>query len=254
MNKRKFLKVSGTAAAGLMVAPMLTSCGESAAPAKSEDKKMNESSDSSSSPMTEFKQATLGYDYTALEPYIDAQTMEIHFSKHHAGYVRKLNNALKDAPDFKAADISDLLAKVGADQTGIRNNGGGHYNHTLFWECMKPGGKKAPEGKLLEAINAGFGSVEKFEEAFFKAAKTRFGSGWAWLKSDENGKLSISSTPNQDNPLMKNVVSDLGTPVLGIDVWEHAYYLKYQNLRGDYIKAFMDVVNWETVAANYAAI
>ena len=250
MNKRKFLKISGAAAAGIMVSPLM-SCGD----ANSNNMKMVEGdSEAAPSIMTEFKQATLGFDYAALEPHIDAKTMEIHFSNHHAGYVRKLNKALTEAPKFEANSIENVLAQVNGDQTGIRNNAGGHYNHTLFWECLKPGGSEMPSGKLAEAINSGFGSQEKFEETFFNAAKTRFGSGWAWLTADKNGKLAVSSTPNQDNPLMKNIIKEGGTPILGIDVWEHAYYLKYQNLRGDYIKAFMDIVNWDTVAAKYALV
>ncbi len=250
MDKRKFLKVSGVAAAGLMVSPLI-SCGDT----HSGNASVSSNKESEATGIiTEFKQSTLGFDYSALEPHIDAQTMEIHFSKHHAGYVRKLNKALTAEPDFKSNGIEDLLMKVDGSQTAIRNNGGGHYNHSLFWECMKPGGSKAPEGKLAEAINSEFGNQKALEEAFFKAAKTRFGSGWAWLTADANGKLSVSSTANQDNPLMKNIVKEGGTPILGIDVWEHAYYLKYQNLRGDYINAFMDVVNWDTVAAKYAVV
>ncbi len=252
MDKRKFLKVSSIVGVGALVSPMM-SCGNQEM--KTGEKPVeNEQTVESGKSMIKFDQAALGYDYSALEPYIDAQTMEIHFSKHHAGYVRKLNKALGEAPDFSATDIDQLLATVQADQTGIRNNGGGHYNHSLFWNCMKPGGSKAPSGKLAEAINASFGNQDELSDVFFKAAKTRFGSGWAWLNVDKNGKLFVCSTPNQDNPLMSNIVKETGTPILGIDVWEHAYYLKYQNLRGDYINAFMDVVNWDTVAANFAAV
>jgi len=252
MDKRKFLKVSGIVGAGVVMSPLM-SCGDVSAP-KSDSGQSEDSGGAavkSTSNIMEFKQANLGYDYGALEPYIDAQTMEIHFSKHHAGYVRKLNKALSSANDFKVNGINDLLKKVNADQTGIRNNGGGHYNHSLFWEGMKPGGAKVPEGKLKEAINAAFESEEKFKEAFFDAAKKRFGSGWAWLNADSKGKLFISSTPNQDNPLMTNIVKEKGTPILGIDVWEHAYYLKYQNMRGDYINAFMDIVNWSVVSKRF---
>lgn len=250
MDKRKFLKISGAAAAGIMVSPLM-SCGD---PSSNEGKMVKGDSVIAPSIINEFKQATLGFDYTALEPHIDAQTMEIHFSKHHAGYVRKLNKALIESPEFEANSIENVLAQVKPGQTGIRNNAGGHYNHSLFWECLTPGGSETPNGKLAEAISSGFGSQEKFEEAFFKSAKTRFGSGWAWLTADKDGKLAISSTPNQDNPLMKNIVKEGGTPILGIDVWEHAYYLKYQNMRGDYINAFMDIVNWDTVAAKYALV
>ncbi|MFK7755550.1 MAG: superoxide dismutase [Flavobacteriales bacterium] len=249
MDKRKFLKVSGIVGAGVVLSPLM-SCSNPEAPAKTGEDATHKPKDSKF--ITEFTQATLGYDYAALEPKIDAQTMEIHFSKHHAGYVRKLNAAMLKEEGFSTTGITDLLSKISADQTGLRNNGGGHFNHTLFWECMKPGGAAAPSGKLAESINSAFGSEEQFKEQFFKAAKTRFGSGWAWLNADNNGKLFISSTPNQDNPLMTNIVKETGTPILGIDVWEHAYYLKYQNLRGDYINSFMDLVNWDVVSANLA--
>jgi Fe-Mn family superoxide dismutase len=195
----------------------------------------------------------LPYAYNALEPHIDAQTMEIHYSKHHQAYVNNLNNALagtglEEIPvDQLIADLSKVPeAKRGA----VRNNGGGHANHTFFWELMKPGGAKEPSGDLASAIDGGFGSFATFKEQFAAAAVGRFGSGWAWLVAT-GGKLVIISTPNQDSPLMKGVADVVGTPILGLDVWEHAYYLKYQNRRPDYIGAWWNVVNWDEVAARF---
>ncbi|MDZ4286991.1 MAG: superoxide dismutase [Prosthecobacter sp.] len=189
----------------------------------------------------------LPYDKAALEPHIDATTMEIHHSKHHNTYITNLNNAIANKDDLKSKTIEELcknLNSVPEDiRTAVRNNGGGHYNHTLFWNIMGPNAGGAPTGGLADAINAAFGSFDAFKEAFAKAGTTRFGSGWAWLVL-KDGKLAITSTPNQDNPLMDNS----GTPILGMDVWEHAYYLPYQNRRPDYIAAFWNVVNWKAVA------
>ncbi len=194
----------------------------------------------------------LPYPTDALEPTIDQQTMEIHHGKHHNAYVTNLNNAIAGKADLEAMSIEDLcknISKVPADVQGaVRNNGGGHFNHTLFWNIMGPNAGGAPTGALADAITSTFGSFDAFKEAFAKAGATRFGSGWAWLSVKE-GKLAISSTPNQDNPLM----DASGTPILGCDVWEHAYYLKYQNKRPDYLAAFWNVVNWNAVAANYTA-
>lgn len=193
----------------------------------------------------------LPYDKAALEPHIDAATMEIHHGRHHNAYVTNLNAALAGKADLESLSIEDLcknLSKVPADiQGAVRNNGGGHYNHSLFWNLMAPNAGGAPSGKLAEAIDASFGSFDAFKEAFAKAGVTRFGSGWAWLVV-KDGKLAITSTPNQDNPLMDGS----GTPILGCDVWEHAYYLKYQNKRPDYISAWWNVVNWNAVAELYA--
>jgi len=193
----------------------------------------------------------LPYDKAALEPHIDATTMEIHHGKHHNAYVTNLNKALEGKPELEALSIDDLvknLSKVPEDIRGaVRNNGGGHWNHTFFWNIMGPNAGGAPTGGLADAINAAFGSFDAFKEAFGKAGVGRFGSGWAWLVK-KDGKLAITSTPNQDNPLMDNS----GTPVLGIDVWEHAYYLKYQNKRPDYIAAWWNVVNWKAVAEHFA--
>jgi Superoxide dismutase len=194
----------------------------------------------------------LPYDYNALEPHIDEQTMRIHHDKHHAAYVNNLNAALEGHPDLAQKSIEELLQNLDSVpeniRTAVRNNGGGHYNHTLFWEIMKPGGAKEPSGELAAAINEAFGSFEAFKEAFSKAAATRFGSGWAWLVVTKDGKLAVTSTPNQDTPVM-----DGDPPILGLDVWEHAYYLKYQNRRPDYIAAWWNVVNWDEVAARYQA-
>ena len=194
----------------------------------------------------------LPYPTNALEPTIDQQTMEIHHGKHHNAYVTNLNNAIAGKADLEALSIEDLcknISKLPADVQGpIRNNGGGHFNHTLFWNIMGPNAGGAPTGALGEAITATFGSFDAFKEAFGKAGITRFGSGWAWLIV-KDGKLAITSPPNQDNPLMDGS----GTPILGLDVWEHAYYLKYQNKRPDYIGAWWNVVNWTEVAARYTA-
>ena len=176
--------------------------------------------------------------------------MEIHHGKHHAGYVRKLNKALEG--NYQGQSLEELLASANTDNAGVRNNGGGHYNHTLFWEVIAPGGGTAPSGTFQDAIHSAFGDMQTFGDQFFAAAKTRFGSGWAWLSVGADNKLFVSSTPNQDNPLMKGLVEQAGTPILGLDVWEHAYYLNYQNERGRYIKAFQDLVNWDAVAARYA--
>jgi len=195
-----------------------------------------------------FELPKLPYDYNALEPYIDAQTMEIHHSKHHGGYTKKLNAAI-EGTDLENLSIEEILKNVSKHSTAVRNNGGGFYNHKLFWQNMSPNGGGKPEGKLAEAIDRDFGSFDNFKETFNKAAAGRFGSGWAWLVN-QMGKLVITSTPNQDNPLM-DVAEVRGIPILGLDVWEHAYYLKYQNKRPDYIDAFWNVINWSDVAERF---
>lgn len=194
-----------------------------------------------------FELPKLGFAYEALEPAIDAKTMEIHYSKHHNAYVTNLNAALEKHPEFNLpleAFLKDLNLIPEDIRMAVRNNGGGHFNHTLFWEILTPGGAKAPQGALLAAINAAFGSFDGFKEAFGNAAKTRFGSGWAFLVKTPKG-LVVTSTPNQDTPLAE------GTPILGIDVWEHAYYLNYQNRRPDYVAAFFSVINWDVVATKF---
>lgn len=190
-----------------------------------------------------FELPKLNYSYDALEPHIDARTMEIHHSKHHAGYTSKLNAAIEGTSD-EGKSIEDILSG-GNLSAGVRNNGGGFYNHRLFWDIMSPNGGGAPTGELAEKINEAFGSFEEFKTKFSNAAATQFGSGWAWLCYN-NGKLDVCSTPNQDNPLMEGGCG--GAPILGIDVWEHAYYLNYQNRRPDYIEAFFSVVDWNRVA------
>jgi Fe-Mn family superoxide dismutase len=195
-----------------------------------------------------FELPQLPYAYDALEPHIDAKTMEIHHSKHHNGYTNNLNNAIQGT-EFEGKSIIEILASC-ANNPAVRNNGGGYWNHGLFWEVMSPNGGGEPTGELGDAINAAFGSFADFKEAFSKAAATRFGSGWAWL-CVSNGKLEVCSTANQDNPLMGEGCG--GSPILALDVWEHAYYLNYQNRRPDYINAFFNVINWEKVAKNYAA-
>ena len=192
------------------------------------------------------------YEYDALEPHIDARTMEIHHTKHHQTYVNNLNNALSSHPELESKSIEELVKDLGSIpediRTAVRNNGGGHTNHSIFWLCMSPNGGGEPTGELADAINSSFGSLDSFKEQFAKAGATRFGSGWAWLCVDGNGKLVVTSTPNQDNPLTEGL-----TPILGLDVWEHAYYLNYQNRRPDYISAFWNIVNWDQVASNFAA-
>jgi Fe-Mn family superoxide dismutase len=198
-----------------------------------------------------FTLPSLPYAFNALEPHIDARTMEIHHGKHHQTYVNNLNAALEGHADLQGKSLEDLLKSLDslpeAIRTAVRNNGGGHWNHTLFWEIMSPGGS-APSSELAAAIDSAFGSMDGFKEAFTKAATGRFGSGWAWLVVGSDGSLSITSTPNQDNPLMEGK-----NAILGLDVWEHAYYLNYQNRRPDYIKAWWNVVNWAEVSKRYAA-
>ena len=196
-----------------------------------------------------FKLPSLNYDYSALEPHIDARTMEIHHTKHHAAYTNNLNSAIENS-ELEDKSIEEILKNVSAHPVAVRNNGGGFYNHKLFWEVMSPGGGGEPTGDLMSAINSEFGSFESFKDEFSKAAATRFGSGWAWL-IEKDGKLVVSSSANQDNPLM-DVADVKGNPILGLDVWEHAYYLQYQNRRPEYISAFWNVIDWNEVAKRYS--
>jgi Fe-Mn family superoxide dismutase len=191
----------------------------------------------------------LDYGYKALEPYIDAQTMEIHHTKHHGGYTAKLNDAIKGS-ELEGKSPEDIFRKISHYSAAVRNNGGGYYNHSLFWKILSPEGGGEPHGELLEAINKSFGSFDNFRNEFSNAAAGVFGSGWAWLIKT-NGGLKVTSTPNQDNPLMDLAVVK-GTPILGLDVWEHAYYLKYQNRRPEYISAFWNIVSWDEVAKRYS--
>lgn len=227
-SRRDFIRTAGLATIGaVMVSPVMAEAMKHGDP--------------------NFSLAPLPYAYDALEPHIDALTMEIHHSRHHKAYVDNLNKLCSDH-HVHESNLETILMNVSRLPAGIRNNGGGHWNHTFFWNIMKPNGGGVPKGKAAEAINAAFGDFEKFKTTFNDAAKSRFGSGWAWLVRTTEGKLVIGSTPNQDNPLMD--VSELrGTPVLGLDVWEHAYYLKYQNKRPDYINAWWNLINWDAVAS-----
>lgn len=198
-----------------------------------------------------FELPKLPYAHNALEPHFDAKTMEIHHGKHHNGYVNNLNAAI-EGTDLASKSIEEILAGVSSASAAVRNNGGGHYNHDLFWTILAPNAGGNPTGDLAAAIDSKFGSFDAFKEEFAKAAATRFGSGWAWLIVQADGSLAVTSTPNQDNPLM-DIAEVKGTPILGLDVWEHAYYLNYQNRRPDYISAFWNVVNWDEVAKRYAA-
>ncbi len=197
-----------------------------------------------------FELPKLSYAYDALEPHIDARTMEIHHSKHHNGYTNNLNGAIEGS-DLDGKTIENILSNLDLENKAVRNNGGGFYNHRLFWTVMSPNGGGKPTGELAEAINAAFGSFEAFKDAFKKAAATQFGSGWAWLCVEKGGKVEVCATANQDNPLMPGIGCG-GTPILGVDVWEHAYYLNYQNRRPDYLEAFFNVINWDEVSALYA--
>ncbi len=196
-----------------------------------------------------FELPNLPYAFDALEPHIDAQTMEIHHGKHHGGYVTKLNAAV-EGTGLEGKNIEEVMKSVGSLSSAVRNNGGGHFNHSLFWTVMSPNGGGNPSGELATEIDKKFGSFDKFKEEFGNAAATRFGSGWAWLCLDKNKELFVTSTANQDNPVM-DIAENPGTPILGLDVWEHAYYLKYQNKRPDYISAFWNVVNWEEVERRF---
>ena len=199
-----------------------------------------------------FQLPDLNYGFDSLEPHIDAKTMQIHHGKHHAGYTSKLNAAV-EGTDLEGKSIEDLLTNLDLSNSAVRNNGGGYYNHCLFWEIMSPNGGGSPSGSLLSAIEKAFGSFDDFKAEFSKAAATRFGSGWAWLCAHSDGSLEICSTANQDNPMM-NGISCEGTPILGLDVWEHAYYLNYQNRRPDYINGFFNVIDWNAVSIKYDSV
>ena len=202
--------------------------------------------------LTGFAQTPLLYDFSALEPVIDARTMEIHYTKHASAYASNLASAASEEKVDTSKPLENVLASISKYSTKMRNNGGGHYNHELFWNIMSPNAGGEPNGKLADAINTSFGSFDLFVTQFETAAKTRFGSGWAWLSVSADKKLVVSSTPNQDNPLM-DIAEVKGTPIMGIDVWEHAYYLNYQNRRPDYVTAFWKVINWEKVSERFAA-
>jgi superoxide dismutase, Fe-Mn family len=243
MNKREFIKLAGLAG----VAALSNPTGIVAAPSSTSGRRTS----AIGSPKAPFEVPALSYAFDALEPHIDKATMEIHHDKHHGAYVKNLNDAVKGT-SYEKLTLDEILAKVKPTDKAIRNNAGGHYNHTLFWTLLSPK-KTTPSEQLKTAINSTFTSWEKFQEIFNTAAKGVFGSGWAWLIVTPGKKLSVVSTPNQDNPLMDNVVKEKGTPILALDVWEHAYYLKYHNVRPDYIKAFWEVINWEEVDKLYKA-
>lgn len=236
MNRRKFLNALGIITAGLSINNFTII---------NQQKNKNRSNQK----MSKFELPALPYAFNALEPYIDARTMEIHHDKHHGAYVTNLNKAI-EGTDLEGKTLEELFKNVSKLPVAVRNNGGGHYNHTMFWEIMGPNKGGEPTGALADAINGTFGSFEKFKEIFNNAAATRFGSGWAWLVLSD-GKLVVTSTPNQDNPLM-DVAEVKGFPVMGLDVWEHAYYLLYQNRRPEYIANWWNVVNWDAVAKRFA--
>lgn len=247
MKKRDFLKTGAILTMGTLVAPIV-GCNTPAPPPKDESPQ----EDTPSTPIT-YELPALGYGFDALEPHIDARTMEIHHGKHHAGYTRKLNKALEGS-DMAGKDLMTIFANLKNEEThlGIRNNGGGYYNHKLFWDVIGPDAGGTPQGDLAAAIDQAFGSYENFQTAFKDAAAGRFGSGWAWLVKGADGKLIVTDTPNQDNPLMTNLSEVTGTPILGLDVWEHAYYLNYQNKRKEYINAFFNIINWKNVGKRFA--
>ncbi len=242
-NRRKFIKRSLQASVYTAIgAPMILNTVSGCSP-KSES---NEHVEETPQPILHFSQLALPYSNEALAPTIDAMTMDIHYSKHHAAYVKNVNDAIsEDSIQFE--DEHDFFNNISKLSIKARNNGGGAWNHNFYWQCMRPESSE-PSGKILDAINGSFGSIEKFKEEFSTAAMTRFGSGWAWLVNDA-GKLKIGSTPNQDNPLM-DLSEFKGTPLLGIDVWEHAYYLNYQNKRNEYVGNWLKIVNWDFVASN----
>jgi Fe-Mn family superoxide dismutase len=230
-NRRQFLKNTGKAGMALAATPIISSWANFS--------------------ISEYQQQALPYAYNALEPYIDAMTMEIHYTKHAATYAKNLADAcIAEKVDSTQTSLTNLLQHISKYSTKMRNNAGGHYNHELFWQMMKPAPATQPAGTLASAINNSFGSFTNFQTAFTEAAKTRFGSGWAWLIVKSDGQLAVCSTPNQDNPLM-DIAETKGTPILGIDVWEHAYYLKYQNKRPDYINNWWNLVNWDFVQNKY---
>jgi Fe-Mn family superoxide dismutase len=244
MNKREFLKKSAILGAGALVAPAVaSSCMNSSAAGGATASLVAISSEG------KFTQPALGYAFDALEPHIDAMTMEVHYGKHHAGYTKKFNAALEHE-DMHPTDIYKIFENVSEYGIGVRNNGGGYFNHSLYWKFMSPDGGGEPTGKLAEAIDTDFGSFAKFKEIFSAASASHFGSGWGWLILNKEGKLQVTSTPNQDNPLM-DVAEVKGTPLLNIDVWEHAYYLNYQNMRKSYVEAYFNVIDWNLVASLY---
>lgn len=261
MKKREFLKTSAVLLTGAVLGGFATSCKPKEKLTKEEQKTKEEEKAKIGEKVAEkvvFTLPALTYAVDALQPAIDKMTMEIHHSKHHQGYVNNLNKALETNALLALPTIEAICKAVGKEDkdVAVRNNAGGHFNHSLYWKIMAPKAsitQTAPTGALLAAINSTFGSVEALKTKLIDAASTRFGSGWAWLSVDAQKKLFVSSTANQDNPLMSKILAEAGTPILGIDVWEHAYYLNYQNKRKDYLTAFFDILNWAQVNANYEA-
>lgn len=251
MEKRTFLKTGLLLSVSAALAPLIQAC-------KTTGKSTNGAMAAMTIPPPKLRRTTpftlpaLPYDTGALEPYIDKMTMEIHHGKHHQGYVNNLNDAVKNTPyaEYELDDIVQRITTADADKK-IRNNAGGHWNHSFFWQIMTPGGNGLTEGQLMTAINTTFGSFDKFKDEFSNAAKSVFGSGWAWLCVGKDKSLFVTTSPNQDNPMMLQIAAKTGTPILGIDVWEHAYYLKHQNKRADYITAFFSVINWKEVALRF---
>lgn len=239
---------------GMLIAGLLFASCQSAEQRTEQQTSNNEQQQKTEIAMTNGKHTlpALPYAYDALEPHMDARTMEIHHTKHHQAYITNLNNAI-EGTELANMSLEAIFAEMSKHSMAVRNNGGGHWNHNLFWEVMSPNGGGKPSGKLLSAIEQRFESFDKFKEEFNKAGATRFGSGWAWLIVDAQGQLQVTSTPNQDNPLM-DVAEVKGTPILGLDVWEHAYYLHYQNRRVDFINAFWNVVNWAEVEKRYEGL
>lgn len=244
MNKREFLKRSSILGAGVLLAPTVaSSCMTKTSAQGATASLIAAGSDG------KFLQPELGYAFDALEPHIDTLTMETHYGKHHAGYTKKFNAALEHE-NLHSTDIYRIFENVSSYGPGVRNNGGGYFNHNLYWKFMSPEGGGEPTGKLADAINSAFGSFQEFKELFAATAASQFGSGWGWLILDAAGKLHVTSTPNQDNPLM-DIANVKGTPLLNVDVWEHAYYLNYQNQRKTYLEAYWNVVDWNFVGALY---
>lgn len=255
MEKREFLKTGlllGIAAAATSLLDACKTAAKTVAPSAAAAPAPPPMPAPKMRRSTPFTLPKLPYEFAALEPHIDKMTMEIHHDRHHNAYITNLNDAVKDTPfvDYELDDILSRITTADADKK-IRNNAGGHWNHSFFWESMAPGAGGQPSGALAKALEGAFGGYDKFKDQFGTAAKGVFGSGWAWLCVGKDKKLFISSTPNQDNPWMLNVVKQTGTPILGLDVWEHAYYLKYQNKRPDYIGAFFNVIDWKKVAERY---
>jgi Fe-Mn family superoxide dismutase len=244
-NRRQFIRSTGKAGMALAAIPLMAKINPT-------DPITTISSITTLTAAGEYTQQPLNYSYSALEPYIDAATMEIHYTKHAATYAKNLADAaLAEKLDTQTTPLTDLLKNISRYSPKMRNNAGGHYNHEMFWQLMKPAPATAPTGALADAINKNFGSLDNFKTAFSDAAKARFGSGWAWLIIKADNSLAVCSTPNQDNPLM-DIADTKGTPILGLDVWEHAYYLKYQNKRPDYINAWWNLVNWAFVEKKFA--